>query len=400
MGMRKFITHLSVIAIAIFLLSCENDVVSNNIITPDPIIKSDTVLIINANTIVFTAFLNTQELPVSYYFEFGDSATYGLQTNSMTLDSTNEAFIQISDTVSTIVTNTVYHYRTVVTRPSGIYYSTNKVFSTTFHNPPLITNHSSNSITTFGARLVGEINSNGNNITSLYFEYGTTEEYEYRTPDLSLPPNISGYVYSYLNNLKFGEQYHYRLYLKTIQGDVWSEDKTFNTIPINDPIEFNYPLSVGTKWEYKYHLFFNNTSGVIPPTEVRNGIQSWEVVSVETFNDSVVCHLVSTSKDTVYRSHFLYDPPDTSYEVITVSFTIVSYEYSIWPTWHKVVRYSTYPYVYGAFLPLPRYMENGTVNVQVGHSLYKDDIGLSNYWIHFGGNHTVTEYLNLISFNK
>jgi hypothetical protein len=317
----------------------------------------------------------------------------------MTIDTTNETYVKISDTVSTIVTDKVYHYRTVVTRTSGIYYSTDKVFSTTFHNPPLFSYIYADDITTIGARLVGNFDPNGNNITSSYFEYGLTKDYGNRALERFNPEAAQSIAR--ISNLKFGEQYHFRLYLKTTRGDVWSEDKTFNTIPINNPVEFNYPFSIGAKWIYRYILYYTTPTATSPPSEVRNGIHTWEVVSVETINDSIICNIVSTAKDTVYRRVQIGEPPDTTYEEITSSFTIVVYQYLIYPNWDKAVRYSLFLYGGGAWslLPIPRYIEYSNVNVQLDHSLYKNEIGLTNYDMFFGGNSaTISETLDLWAY--
>ena len=393
MSMKKYLLLLSVILLVFIVLDCDDGIVNDNNIIPDPLIKSDTVLILNTNTIVFTALLNTQELPFSYHYEYGDSASYEFVSEQKIIDSTNEAYIEIIDTVTNILPNAVYHYRTVINRSSGIYYSTDKVFSTSFYNPPLFLNLYADDITTIGVRLVGNINTNGNNIISYYFEYGLTKDYNNRTAEPTPPP----YIINRITNLKFGEQYHYRLYLKTTRGDIWSEDKTFNTTPINNPVEFNYPFSIGTKWIYDYYLYYNSPTATTPPTEVRNGVHTWEVVSVETNNDSIICNIVSDAIDTVYRRVQLGEPPDTTYENITTYFTIVVYQYIIIPYWYNSVRYGNSDP--NKIYVIPRYMEDGNVYLQLDGSLYENNIGLKNYYLNTASNtQTIIESLDFIQF--
>ncbi|MHB8658801.1 MAG: hypothetical protein ACYC91_12760 [Solirubrobacteraceae bacterium] len=73
--------------------------------------------------------VNPNGVPTQYYFQFGTSALYGLQTPPAAAGSST-ASVAVHSSVSALVDHTVYHYRIVAVSLGGTSYGTDRTFRT------------------------------------------------------------------------------------------------------------------------------------------------------------------------------------------------------------------------------------------------------------------------------
>jgi len=263
----------------------------------------------------------------------------------------------------------------IVNPPADTYYSSDTTIS--------INLLYSREVTTTSIHLIGEINAHGKSV-SYYFVYGLAASYGLKTPETALSGDFLANVT--LNNLKYGSQYHWRLRCRTVDGELWSNDFVTTTSAIMNPVEFSYPLTVGTRWNYAYHLTAEYVYGAItPPSEVRNGTRVWEILSKSVVADSTIYELKCTASDTIMRRIQENTPPDTNYEYQAIPFRIVVAPNTISVEFYKTVFFATGNRS-AAIIPIPRFVENGTTQLQLGNVLYVNGIGLKQYSAGFFSN--------------
>lgn len=155
-----------------------------------------------------------------------------------------------------------------------------------------------------------------------------------------------------------------------------------------NPIQFEYPLTIGTQWTYKYFRQAGITGGL----PFVRGIHIWEVVSKNEYADSVVYNLVSTNQDTLF--YFYGDSILLRYS--SVNFTITVKSNSIidgWPS--SLDRYGWYS------VTVPRFLANDTLVFDYyPYCTYVNKIGLLKYTEYFHSNNTEIDTLRLLSFKK
>jgi hypothetical protein len=99
------------------------------------------------------------------------------------------------------------------------------------YSPQVTTNDASN-ITSISAQLNGNLDSIGNLICQVWFEYGKTTSYVWSTPKQS-KPSISSFDYT-ISSLTPNTTYHFRACASNTEGTVYGSDKIFTTHIIGD----------------------------------------------------------------------------------------------------------------------------------------------------------------------
>ena len=170
-----------------------------------------------------------------YYFEWGESASYG-QTSSMQSDSsagTQGVHVSINELRSIAL----YHYRIVASNKYGTDYGMDQTFETT--GAPRIISFSSTNVTATTAELIAKIDTDGLN-TKYHFEYGTTTAYGHSAPNpegVISSSEAEKTVSLSLTNLQAGATYHFRVLAQNEDGAVTSEDQSFSFYPPSCPNE-------------------------------------------------------------------------------------------------------------------------------------------------------------------
>ena len=155
-------------------------------------------------------------------FEYKKATDSNYQT--VTVSGSSE----ISKTISNLIPNTQYQYRTFceTNDACGMTYGEEKTFTTLQIS---VTTNNASEITQTHATLNGNLSIGDANISSQGFQYKRTTDSEYQTVTVS----GSGDISTTLSNLTPNTQYRFRLFC-TPQGceTVYGQEKTFNTLSI------------------------------------------------------------------------------------------------------------------------------------------------------------------------
>lgn len=179
--------------------------------------------------------------------EYGLSTSYGSQVTkvgTLNLNTSQDTTIEIPS----LTPNTLYYYRWKAVNAQG----TTTGLAGSFTTPPMpaVTTTAATGITSDKATLRGTINTNGGQLASSYFEYGTTTSYGVINYTAS-PSFVSGTspveVTTNLTGLLPNTTYHYRIYANQQTGvptKTYGGDMTFTTNAVGTAPVINSPLSV------------------------------------------------------------------------------------------------------------------------------------------------------------
>src|SRR5262249_46821940 len=117
--------------------------------------------------------LNPSGESTHYYFEWGETKSYGHQTPAAPGDeSSAEELTQVETSLSGLLTSvTTYHYRIVAVNGLGTSYGSDREFTTPLSDPPQIQNVSATATGLTTAVLHAELNP-GFGDTAYRFQYG------------------------------------------------------------------------------------------------------------------------------------------------------------------------------------------------------------------------------------
>src|SRR4051794_3077233 len=151
----------------------------------------------------------------SWYFEFGQTPTYGTKTATQSAGSGANPRNVNSD-VSGLSAATMFHYRLVAMNASGTTLGSDHTFIT--EGPPTVATGQTQNAVSSTATLTGTIDPNGRS-TTWHFDYGTTPAYGSKSPSRNVGSGQSSVAVSEaLSNLTPGTTYHYRLVASNSAG--------------------------------------------------------------------------------------------------------------------------------------------------------------------------------------
>ena len=139
---------------------------------------------VSSTNAMLHGLLTTGGLPTTAWFAYGLTTNYGNLTGTSLLAATNTP-LTVSNWVSNLSTNSIYHYALVVSNSAGISLG-NDFTLTTGSYAPFVTTLAATAVTGTNATLNGTVDPNGF-MTTAYFEYGLTTNYGKFGPLNSLP---------------------------------------------------------------------------------------------------------------------------------------------------------------------------------------------------------------------
>jgi len=164
----------------------------------------------------------------SWYFEFGETTSYGTKTATQGAGSGANP-TNVRSEVAGLSVATMFHYRLVAMNASGTTLGADRTFIT--EGPPTVATGQAQNAISSTATLTGTIDPNGRS-TSWHFEYGPTTAYGSRTPTRDAGSGQqSTTVTEALSNLTPSTTYHYRLVASNSAGTVSGADAAFATVP-------------------------------------------------------------------------------------------------------------------------------------------------------------------------
>ncbi|MFH0889170.1 MAG: glycine-rich protein [Planctomycetota bacterium] len=143
-----------------------------------PVVVTTPATTVTATSAVLNAIVNPNGGITTAYFGYGISATpitYPLSITAVTAIGSGTGNIAVSAAISSLTPDTTYNFRCVATNSAGTTNGSNLSFITI--PPPTCTTNAATNIAGTTATLNGTVNPNGYNLTSCYFQYGTTTSY-------------------------------------------------------------------------------------------------------------------------------------------------------------------------------------------------------------------------------
>jgi hypothetical protein len=101
---------------------------------PPPAVVTGSASNVNASAAVVTALVNPEGQATSYYFQFGTTTSYGLQTPPAGLGA-GTSTIAVQGDLAGLTPNTIYHYRAVASNKGGISYGADRTVKTARQTP-------------------------------------------------------------------------------------------------------------------------------------------------------------------------------------------------------------------------------------------------------------------------
>jgi hypothetical protein len=167
----------------------------------------------------------------SCYFDYGTSQSYGISVTATSLPGSGLSPVSVTANVSSLTLSTQYNFRVVATNAGGTANGLNQTFTTTALPAPICTTNAADNIADNSARLNGTVNPNGYDVTSCWFDYGTSQSYGISATVVSLPGSGTSPVSVTANviSLTAGQQYNFRVVATNANGTNNGLNQTFTT---------------------------------------------------------------------------------------------------------------------------------------------------------------------------
>ena len=176
--------------------------------------------------------LNPSGESTHYYFEWGETKSYGHQSPAVPGTETSAAELtEVEMTLSGLLTSgTTYHYRLVAVNGLGTSYGSDQEFTTPLSDPPQIRNVVATATGLTTAVLRAELNPGFGN-TAYRFQYGPGFSYGSNTAIVGPIGNDGSFhpVAADISGLSPGTTYHFRVIAFNFVGHVSSSDAVFTT---------------------------------------------------------------------------------------------------------------------------------------------------------------------------
>ena len=176
--------------------------------------------------------LNPSGESTHYYFEWGETKSYGHQSPAVPGTETSAgALTQVEMSLAGLLTSaTTYHYRLVAVNGLGTSYGSDREFTTPLSDSPQIRNVAATATGLTTATLHAELNP-GFGDTAYKFQYGPGLSYGTSTAIIGPIGNDGSFhpVAADISGLSPGTTYHFRVIAFNFVGHVSSSDAVFTT---------------------------------------------------------------------------------------------------------------------------------------------------------------------------
>lgn len=197
-----------------------------------PTVTTNSATNINESSARLNGVVNPNGDTTTVTFEYGTTTSYGNEITATQSPFSGSADINVSANLTSLASNTTYHYRIKGSNSGGTSWGSDKIFTTSSPglNIPTAATNSATNITGNSATLNGIVNSN-NYSTTVVFEYGTTTSYgnEIAAKQNPITDTVDVYVTADLTGLQSNTTYHYRTKATNSNGTARGEDQSFTT---------------------------------------------------------------------------------------------------------------------------------------------------------------------------
>ena len=222
-----------------------NDAMFTTAATPAPVVTTGAATGVSFASATVTGSLNPEDVPTTYYFQYGPTLAYGTKTavQSAPSGSSTQA---VNDALSGLAAGTTYHYRLVASSAGGTVVGSDATFTTTKTPAPVVVTAAPTSVSTTSATVNGTVSPSGV-ATNYYFQYGTTSAYGHDTATHAAGSGTTAAPFSaVLSGLTAGTPYHYRVVAVSAGGTVAGRDVRFSTAKTPSPSAVTGPAAAVT----------------------------------------------------------------------------------------------------------------------------------------------------------
>jgi uncharacterized protein (TIGR02145 family) len=187
---------------------------------------------ISNTTATLNGTVNANNSSTTVTFDYGTTTSYGSSITATQSPVTGSSSTAVSAGVTSLVSNTLYHYRVKTVNCGGTIYGADQQFITLCSAPAATTN-AATSVSNTTATLNGTVNAN-NSSTTVTFDYGTTTSYGSSITATQSPVTgssstaVSAAVTGFVSNTL----YHYRVKTVSCGGTIYGSDQQFTTTAV------------------------------------------------------------------------------------------------------------------------------------------------------------------------
>jgi hypothetical protein len=201
-----------------------------------PSVTTDGATNISATSATLNGTVNPNGLGTTVKFEYGMTTSYGSEKTATQSPVNGSISVNVSTQLSSLSSNTTYHYRVVATNSVGTTHGDDLTFNTLQSgSAPTVATNSATNVSATSSTLNGTVNPNGLS-TTVRFEYGTSTDYGSEVTATQSP--VSGTnsvsVSAPLSDLSPNTMYHYRVAATNSSGTTYGNDQSFSTIQSSD----------------------------------------------------------------------------------------------------------------------------------------------------------------------
>jgi len=198
-----------------------------------PAVASDAASPVTQTAATLNATVNPDGLEVSEcQFEYGTATVDESSVSCSPAPGSGTSPVAVSAALTGLPPNTTYRFRISATNKDGTSKGSEQVF-TTLPYPPVVTTGAASSQSATSARLQGEVDPNGGEITVCRLEYGTSTVGESSVP--CSPPPGSGTepvsVAAQASGLDANSAYRFRISATNAGGTSVGVERAFSTLP-------------------------------------------------------------------------------------------------------------------------------------------------------------------------
>lgn len=198
----------------------------------DPTVMTEDASPVGKTEATLIASVNPNEANVTdCHFEYGPTLSYGTSAPCTSLPGAGDKAVEVSAPVTGLSESTTYHFRIVATSVLGTSFGLDRTL-TTLPRAPKAATEPATSVGATTATLNATVNPRASNVTSCYFEYGTSLGYGSTASCASLPGSgeTGVDVSALVSGLSNSTTYHFRIVTTNALGTSFGADRTFKTL--------------------------------------------------------------------------------------------------------------------------------------------------------------------------
>jgi len=226
---------------------------------------------VNESSVTLTGSVNPNGKATTYTFEYGTTATFGLQSAPVSAGSATTTKT-VSATLSGLASGTTYYYRLIATSADGTSVTPGSTVVTTgvvvppTGPVPVVSQASAVKITSSSVQLNGAINPQGDP-TTWYFEYGLTSNYGLRTAPAAMAGLGIRPINAPIAGLRAATTYYFRLVASSANGLYVGPSQTFTTKVAPVPYARGFTLTT-TQHRERHGVQVTVAGRIVPPAGI------------------------------------------------------------------------------------------------------------------------------------